>query len=68
MKTKKFSKRLDLNKKTVADLSGKDMNDVFGGISGTGPCITYLGTCGPYSCGPAVSNCYSEIVRHCPCY
>ena len=30
MKTKKFNKRLGLNKKTIADLNSKEMKDVFG--------------------------------------
>jgi len=31
MKTKKFSKKLALNKKTIADLKSNDMVDIHGG-------------------------------------
>jgi len=33
MKTKTFSKKLSLNKKTVADLNNKDMQSVHGGAT-----------------------------------
>lgn len=33
MKTKKFNKKLSLNKKTIANLVNKELNDVRGGIS-----------------------------------
>ncbi len=32
MKQKKFSKKLELNKKTIANLNLKEMKDVYGGI------------------------------------
>jgi len=32
MKTKRFSKKLTLNKKTVADLKSNEMKEVHGGI------------------------------------
>jgi hypothetical protein len=69
MKPKKLSKKLGLNKKTVADLNGKEMNDVFagGGISGPNTCFTYMATCGPNSCGPVNSNCYSDKGLACTC-
>ena len=35
MKTKKFDKKLALNKKTIAHLSDKKMKDVYAGISGS---------------------------------
>jgi len=41
MKTKKFSKKLILNKKTVADLNNKEMREVVGGDSWTRCCFTY---------------------------
>jgi hypothetical protein len=37
MKTKKFDKKLFLNKKTIADLGISEMNKVAGGITGL-PC------------------------------
>lgn len=47
MKAKKFNKRLGLNKKTIANLSVKDMNLLKGGIEQTeighacsNPCVT----------------------------
>jgi hypothetical protein len=67
MKTKKFSKRLNLNKKTVADLNGNEMNDAVGGISGLRACFTYDLTCGENSCGPGASNCYSDNGVGCIC-
>jgi hypothetical protein len=35
MKTKKFSKKLVLNKKTVANLNGNEMNLIYGGAPET---------------------------------
>lgn len=68
MKTKKISKRLSLNKKTVADLNGKEMNGVLGGMSGPRACFTIIViTCGPNSCGPGNSNCLSNAGLVCPC-
>lgn len=49
MKTKKFNKKLVLSKRTVANLSSKEMKDAYGGIEtrscpGTCiGCITYTG-------------------------
>jgi hypothetical protein len=45
MKPKKFSKKLLLNKKTVADLGKKEMKEVYGGIKWTYPisrCLSYM--------------------------
>jgi len=68
MKTKKIDKKLSLNKKTVADLNGKEMNDAFGGISGPRACFTIvIITCGPNSCGPGNSNCLSDEGLACIC-
>ncbi|MGD2088055.1 MAG: class I lanthipeptide [Candidatus Aminicenantes bacterium] len=69
MKTKHFNKRLSLNKKTVADLNSREMNHVFGGIKLSGPntCFTYIATCGPDSCDPGYSNCYSDRGLACTC-
>jgi hypothetical protein len=54
MKPKNFSKKLFLNKKTIADLSNKKMKDVFGGVQTKIDC-----TYGRNSCevtGPCASN------------
>jgi natural product precursor len=47
MKTKKPSKKLTLNKKTVARLSQKELKDFKGGTTVTVGCsfITCMGTC-----------------------
>ena len=44
MKTKKFNKRLTLNKKTVSDLNDKEMKDLHGGAGTFGSCA--------YTCSP----------------
>ena len=41
MKSKTFTKRLVLNKKTVVDLKGKEMKDVVGGEAPTKVCPSY---------------------------
>jgi len=41
MKPKNFSKKLILNKKTVADLNNKEMKEVVGGFPNTPPCFTF---------------------------
>lgn len=41
MKTKNFSKRLVLNKKTVANLNNHDMKNIYGGReTGATECVT----------------------------
>lgn len=40
MKTKKFSKKLKLNKKTIADLPGNEMKGARGGIPYSHPMAT----------------------------
>ena len=55
MKSKTFTKKLVLNKKTVADLKGKEMKDVVGGEPPTKACPSYTiwPVMCPYSyCGP----------------
>jgi natural product precursor len=53
MKTKKMSKRLSLNKKTITDLNDSELNSVRGGIdtgySCPGHCDT-IESCGPTQC------------------
>ena len=53
MKTKKFNKKLSLNKKTIADLNEEEMKKAIGGVSGVDTtCLeTMLITCGVQSCG-----------------
>jgi hypothetical protein len=69
MKTKKFNKKLALNKKTVADLNGSDMDYAHGG--GIPPCELTQGhsTCptADISCGGtcAASECQSECPLIC---
>jgi hypothetical protein len=69
MKPMKFNKKLSLNKKTVANLNGKEMNYVFGGVALSAPynCFTFMATCGPNSCAPGNSNCYSDRGYACDC-
>jgi hypothetical protein len=53
MKTKKFNKRLGLNKKTIANLDKSDMNMVYGGVW---PDTKVLTIC--------ITNCMTD----CACY
>lgn len=57
MKTKKFMKRLALNKKTIANLNSNQMKSVIGGESGDPPscpthpnCGTSWDVCDPTIC------------------
>jgi len=61
MKNKTFSKKLLLNKKTVADLSKKDMGAVWGGSFNT--CHT---DCGQNTCGCTDGSC--DTVTACKTY
>ena len=54
MKSKTFSIKLSLNKKTIANLKNKEMKNVIGG---------YPGTYGPYSCPNTI--CYTIYYPHC---
>ena len=48
MKTKRYDKRLKLNKKTITELSEKDMNRAFGGQETiAGPRCVSVYTCYP---------------------
>jgi len=49
MKTKKFSKKLTLNKKTVADLNSKEMKDAHGGFAD--PNTRWIGPNSGCGCG-----------------
>ena len=60
MKFKKFSMKLTLNKKTIANLNDNVMKEVHGGKSETCFCPTY----GLTSCG---TDCYSEAGDPFPC-
>ena len=55
MKSKKFSMKLTLNKKTIVNLNGNAMKEVHGGI---------IPTYGRTSCG---TDCYSGVFPKCPC-
>jgi len=54
MKTKKFNKKLALNKKTVVNLDGSMMNGVKGGTD------TY------YTCPTGFTVCRTACVTECP--
>lgn len=64
MKTKKLSKKLSINKKTIANLHNVDLVRIIGGhvsheyTCDTSPCdYSCWGTCGP-TCGPTcATNC-----------
>jgi hypothetical protein len=53
MKTKKFRKKLSLNKSTVSNLDGKAMRDAHGGG-------TWI------YCPTGMTDCFSECVTGCP--
>lgn len=63
MKPKKLSKKMGLNKKTVANLTTKGMNDARGGERDTA-CTYCLYTCTGYPC--TVIYCDTEIMSNCP--
>ena len=57
MKTKKLSKKLVTNKKTIANLNASNMNNVKGGVHDSHTCE--YGTCGcgyTVACGSTVSS------------
>ena len=62
MKTKKLSKKLSLNRKTIANLNGDMMGNVYGGMY-TIPAITCV-TCDrsvcPTHCYTCVSRCQDQ--------
>ena len=56
MKTKKFVRKLKLNKKTIADLNSNEMKNVYGGVTTTviTICITpHIGS-GCYICSHVI--------------
>jgi natural product precursor len=55
MKPKNFSKKLILNKKTIADLNNKKMKDVLGG--GTMPWTCPYPRCFPYKTETTCVEC-----------
>jgi hypothetical protein len=60
MKTKKLSKKLALNKKTVANLENNEMGVVYGGcVAGTTSCPT-----SPYKC-ESIVMCIVTIDHGC---
>ena len=54
MRTKKFSKKLMLNKKTVAHLDNNEMNAAHGGIH-----PSLIGTCPTYGKASCPTICYT---------
>jgi hypothetical protein len=66
MKTKKFRKKLNLNKKTVANLNGKEMNGVLAGAGKKDSEVTICTSCNHTvctSCNPTV--CASCVETEC---
>jgi hypothetical protein len=73
MKSKKFSRKLSLNKKTIAHLIGDEMKYVYGGEDSNHPkfgCpLTITGICCPsylppgVSVYPVVCECDDAIIR-----
>lgn len=65
MRTKKFEKRLSLNKQTVANLNVGEMKKSKGGATEPALCTTLpievcsLDTCKPLQCGPSL-ECPTE--------
>jgi hypothetical protein len=58
MKAKTFSKKLVLNKKTIANVRETEMRDVHGGISGaTCPVCTVGINCMSRTCTDLLTNC-----------
>jgi hypothetical protein len=55
MKTKKFNKKLTLNKKTISNLENGQMKDAYGGA----PSDIYYKQTGPIDPPPPVYTCYS---------
>jgi hypothetical protein len=53
MKTRKFEKKLSLNKKTVSNLNGKAMGEVQGGA-------TFI------NCPTGLTYCRTDCVTNCP--
>ena len=51
MKTKKLSKKLNINKKTIANLSDSELNSARGGTTGLTVCLTCTIPCLTIGCG-----------------
>ena len=70
MKTKKFSRKLALNKKTIINLSNVQLGKARGGVSGfeTGCCHTLLTecTCTLYTCNTCDGLTCDKITCICP--
>jgi hypothetical protein len=76
MKTKKFKKKLSLNKTTIATLGNGQMSEVQGGDTGYSECVcadTKPNTCPPQTCLTCTClNCntsapYVCLVTECDC-
>jgi natural product precursor len=61
MKIKKFNKKLDLNKSTVADLNNSELRKVYGGAA------TYPGCVPTVDVTKCATNCNLETVRPSRC-
>jgi len=70
MKTKHFEKKLNLNRKTIANLDQRTMNHVVAGYETgeyrtcEGPCDTLAYTCGPDT--TCIYNCTVQETDTCP--
>jgi hypothetical protein len=64
MKTKKFSKKLVVNKTTISNLNQEQLNDVKGGV------YTQFPSCNPTCSVNRTSklDCYCDSVQWCSCY
>ncbi|MCK5058734.1 MAG: class I lanthipeptide [Candidatus Aminicenantes bacterium] len=60
MKQKRFDKKLSLNKKTLVNLSGSEMDNARGGVDFTTPTYCDCGT--RFSCFQPDSVCICQIV------
>jgi hypothetical protein len=61
MKTKKFDKKLALNKQTIANLGTKEMHAIAGGAeTQTAACNTCI-----YTCMTVCENCTEECTEGC---
>ncbi len=68
MKTKKFSKRMTLNKTTVSNLENRTMNNVKGGAPSLGDwCDTWVeGSC-PTECYSVNPPAFCQDLSFCTC-
>ena len=67
MKSKKFDKRLSLNKKTISDLNFGEMNRAYGGAATN---VAYRKTVGVFTPPPTCYTCIEcpPVDSKCPVY